>query len=390
MIADYLEYTREISAPRIFRLWTAIHAVGAVGARRVWSRVAGGNIYPNVFVLLVGPPGVGKSMSLSPMSSFLRKAQAVKLAPNDMSKQAMLDVLSKSTDAFEHNREHHDFHFMAIIISELSNFMPQYDIGIAGALTQLWDCEDLNEESKRVSKASGAINFPGVSMICGTTEGNLGNTIGENMWRSGFMARIIMVHSTDKIVPKDMFADAHFDPKLAKQQVLGLARLREKPFVGPMMWDADARLAMQHFRETSEDTAPSHTRLEHYNTRRWMQLTKLAMIAALAQGRMTVVEADFNEARLWLFEAEAAMPAIFTGMVSSSDGAILEQLRMDMLHTHGKGGKPLSLGVLTAYLSQRVKVQYVSHFISAAESGGFLRRLAGTETYFANPIEPKI
>lgn len=379
-----------MSSPAIFRKWTAIHAIGAIGARRVWSRVAGGSIYPNLFVLLVGPPGVGKSQALSPMSGFLRKAQAVKLAPNDMSKQSMLDVLSKSTDAFEHNREHFDFHFMAIIISELSNFMPQYDIGIAGALTQLWDCEDLNEESKRVSKASGAINFPGVSMICGTTEGNLGNTIGENMWRSGFMARIIMVHSTEKIVPKNMFADSTFDAKLAKQLVLGLARLREKPFVGPMLWTPEAQLSLQSFRENSDDTAPSHTRLEHYNTRRWMQLTKLAMIAALAQGRMSVEGEDFLAASTWLFEAETHMPAIFTGMVSSSDGAILEQLRMDMLHTHGKGGKPLSLDVLAAYLSQRVKVQYVSHFISAAESGGFLRRLAGTETYFPNPLEPKV
>ena len=176
VIEQYLEYTKDAPTPKVFRLWSAIHAVGAAGERRIWTTLGTNKLYPNLFIFLVGPPGIGKTQAINPMSEMLRKSQAVGLAPTDMTKQGLLDALVGFSKGAVIDGLPFDYHFMSICISELSNFMSQYDAALAGLLTDLFDCPPINEEKKR-SGAGKTIPFPGISFIIGTATENLGNTI---------------------------------------------------------------------------------------------------------------------------------------------------------------------------------------------------------------------
>lgn len=371
----YLAHTSDAPSPRMFRLWTAIHAVGAAAERRVWTSLGINRLHPNLFVFLVGPPGVGKSQAINPMSVLLRKSQAVNLAPDDMSKQGLLDALGDSGRGTLIAGRPFDYHFLAICISELSNFMAKYDVELAGLLTHLFDCPPTNDEKKR-SGAGKMIPFPGISFIMGTATKNLGETISDAMWGSGFMARVVMVFSADDVVPANMFHVVPENEAVRDGITTGLRRIGDMK--GEMAWDLDAQLSLQSFRQNQKDGAPLHNRLEYYVTRRWMHLAKLCMIAALADERMDVTIGDFLQAREWLLEAERAMPEVFKDMVGHEDGQIYEEMRSQMFALSMRAHVPITHTMLVQFLSKRVSAHNVERMLQIAVAADYFRREAGT------------
>jgi hypothetical protein len=311
------------------------------------------------------------------MASVLRKSQAVGLAPTDVSKQGLLDALAtNSKGSFDELGSPFDYHFMAICISELANFMPSYDPALTGLLTDLFDCPPINEEKKR-SGAGKLIPFPGISFIMGTATHNLGALIPKEGWGSGFMARTILIFSNEEIVPEDMFKKVETDEEVEDELAAGLRRIGQMR--GPMEWEPEAQHKLREFRVNQRKDAPVHNRLAHYVTRRWLHLAKLCMIAALSDERQCVLTEDFDTALAWLLDAERDMPEIFKDMQTHEDGQVYEELRLAVWKEYirrGKHGVPISWVV--AWVSQRVGSYAVRHVLEVAEKGEYIQRVAGT------------
>jgi len=354
--------------------------VGAASERRVWTDFPEGRLHPNLFVFLVGPPGVGKSVAMRPIAPILRKSQAVTLSPNDVTKQGLLDCLAGAAKGVMHRGRPMDYHFLAVRISELSNFMSQYDGALAGLLTELYDCEDINEEKKRGHDKGMALNFPGLSMLVGTATQNLGNTIKEDLWGSGFMARVILVFSAQKIVPKNMFKPREVDETLSLTLLERFTALKD--FVGPMHWEPAAQEMLQEFRQNADLEAPLHNRLTHYATRRWMHLTKLCMIAALNDERMNVRDEDVDLALSWLLNAESQMTEVFKDMVSHEDGNLHEEMRHQFFQLAMKTNEPVTQQQLYEWCRNKMGSHSVERFVQIAVASGNFKRVAGTDDEF--------
>lgn len=376
IVAKYLEYSKDMPSPLVFRKWTAIHAVGASAERRVWCELGNLSVYPNLFIFLVGPPGTGKSVAINPMSGFLRKSQAVELAPNDMTKQGLLDALAKCTRGAVINGKPFDYTYMSICISELSNFMPKYDVEMAGLLTDLFDCLAFNDEKKR-SGAGKLIPFPGLSFVMGTATENLGTLVPMHAWGSGFMARVIMVYSGTEVVPKDMFAKVANNTALGEDLSLSLRRIGQMK--GEMIWHEEAREAIKHFRLNQTEGAPLHNRLTHYVKRRWIHLFKLCMIAALSEEEMFLTPAHYARGLEWLLAAEKDMVEVFKDMVTHEDGAIYEELKTFVLGLYmSNARKPIPNSAVVGFLAARASTAAVPRIIDIAMAADYIRRVAGT------------
>lgn len=380
MIDQLLDFTKDTPSCERFRRWAAIHAVGAAGERRIWSNINGMKLFPNLFLFLVGPPGVGKSAAINPVSEVLRRAQVVHIAPTDMTKQGFLDVLIEAGGGgIDASGEPFDYKFMSICISELSNFMDKYDGALAGLLTDLFDCPPILEEKKRGQAGDPkVILFPGVSFIMGTATQNLGATISDEMWGSGFMARVILVYSAELIRPPS--ADAMFSVAVRKeheadQLIVGLREVKQ--LQGEMAWTPEAQHALWDFWIYPRN-APIHNRLAHYVTRRWLHLAKLMMISALSYKRMEVRIEDFHTARTWLLDVEADMPEIFKDMISHEDGKIYSELQLVVYNHMTQKRAPIDAETMIAFLSQRVSSWTIPRILEVAENGGFIQRVAGT------------
>ena len=93
IIDSFMRYTENLPTPVSFRRWGAISMVGQMLARRVWTRSAGGIIYPNLFIMLVGNPAIGKGIAIKRVDSIWRETKAIHVAPQSMTKAALLDQL---------------------------------------------------------------------------------------------------------------------------------------------------------------------------------------------------------------------------------------------------------------------------------------------------------
>ena len=310
------------------------------------------------------------------MANIIRKSQAVTLAPNDITKQGLLDCLSEAAKGvLMEDGKPFDYHFLAIHISELANFMSKYDIELAGLLTDLYDCGPFNDEKKR-SGAGKMIPFPGLSMIVGTATKNLGATISEEMWGSGFMARVLMVFSSHKVLPDDIFEAPNKDDALEESITNSLRRIGE--FRGPMIWTGEARRILNDFMKSAAQGGPLHVKLENYATRRWLQFAKLCMVAALSHERMGILEEDCHTALSWLQRAEADMVEIFKDMTNHTDGAIYEESRMHFFGTYMITRKPVAHSEIVQWLAKRVSVHSVPRMIDILLSADYFKRVAGT------------
>jgi hypothetical protein len=332
-----------------------------------------------MFVFLVSPPGVGKTVAIKPTVDALRKAASCKLAPTDVSKASFLDALKGSAGGFfwPTPADVHDYHYMATIVLELSNFMSDYDKQLAGLLTHLWDCPPDNDELKRSGQGTGLITFPGVSLLCGTATENLGATIHGDLWGSGFMARVVMVFSAEERIPVDMFEAVQRNEELFLECVADLKAIGS--LKGPMNWTPEARALINDFRHNAKKGAPTHNKLTHYVTRRWVHLTKLCMVSALSHQRMAITPADFHEAKSWLLAAEADMPEIFKDMISHSDGEVYHELQTTFFSVWNKmGRKAVPNSWLFQFFSTKTAAHNVARMIEVAERADIIRRVAGT------------
>lgn len=380
----YLEYTKDVPSPEVFRLWTAIHAIGAAAERRLWTSFGINRLYPNLFVFLVGPPGTGKTQALAPMSTLLRKSQAVELAPNDLTKQGLLDALHGAAKGAMIEGRPFDYHFLALVVTEMSNFMSKYDVELTGILTELFDCPPTNEEKKR-SGAGKMIPAPGISFIMGTATENLGSTIPQEAWGSGFMARVIMVFAAEEIIPLNMFEVLETNDVLAEEISTALRRIGEMK--GDMTWTPGAQALLLAFRLKQKDGAPIHNRLAHYVTRRWLHLAKLCMVAALSDERQEVEEDDYALAMTWMLAAEKDMPEVFKDMVQHEDGQIYEELKQFVFHLWSTSGRKSIEGtVIYKFLSKRVSSYSIDRMIEVAIAADYIRRVAGTGGFDAEYV----
>ena len=95
-ISSFLEYTANLPSPERFRKWAAISAIAGTLERRCWIRTGAGKLFPNMFIMLVAPPGVGKDFAINPARELWSNVGKLNIAPSAMTHKGMIDHLADS------------------------------------------------------------------------------------------------------------------------------------------------------------------------------------------------------------------------------------------------------------------------------------------------------
>lgn len=375
----FLESTEGIPSPEIFRLWSGITAVAGALERRVWLESAQGKLYPNLYVMLVSAPGIGKTQAIARVDTLWRQTRELKVAPHDVTKAAFIDSLKnagrriiKSETAIV------EYHSLLVAADELGVFLPAYDLDFLSSLNRIYDNPDVHQQNRRGfgDEQIDIIN-PQLTILGGTQPAYLAHLLPEAAWGQGFMSRMVMIYSAHQV--KIRLFGTIFRSMLPPELLLGMkAMLR---LYGPMLVEPDAEEAIESWYGTGMEPIPQHSRLEHYNQRRVIHVLKLSMIAAVSAGRMSITLTDFNRARDWLIQAEAIMPDIFREMIQRSDSQVIQELHFFAWEMYVKNKKPIHANRLVHFLQNRVPSEKVMRVLDIAERAGFFERDAGTDSY---------
>ena len=376
-IGGFTSYTEGRGSPLIWRKWAAIFTIAAAVERKVWITTSKGKLFPNLYVLLVGSAGTGKSLATSTVYDILetlRDEGELHLAPTSVTKASLIDRLSEATRRVIRLSETPplvSFNSLAIVPNEFGVFLPAYDSEFMNALTDLWDCKNYSE-TRRTNKLS--INIPAsqLNLFSATTPSYLNGFLPEGAWEQGFMSRVILVYS-GAAEYTDLFATFNNDKQLYDCLIQDIAEINR--MYGELKIADDVKEAINHWGRNGCEPAPSHPKLTHYVARRPAHLLKLCMIAAISAGETYMITLDhYAEAMDWLVQTETAIPDIFKAMKTGGDGRIIEECYHFIYEQYMKSRKPILEHRVYHFLQERTPSHNVGRMVEVMEKAGLISK----------------
>src|SRR5262245_55898625 len=194
LIESYLDYTVVLAILEILRFWSGFRLVAGALERRVYVVSKGVEVYPSLYVLLVASPGVGKTQAIIPAKRFWRDLKELKIAPDNMTKAALVDTLfAAKRNIVVSPTELIEFSTLNIAADELWVFITKYDDEFLSVMNKVWDCPMDLSESRRMRKGDDLVIVkPQLNLLAGTQPAFLGSVFPDHAWHSGFAARLLM------------------------------------------------------------------------------------------------------------------------------------------------------------------------------------------------------
>jgi len=184
----------------------------------------------------------------------------------------------------------------------------------------------------------------------------------------GFMSRVIMVYSAQKIRPDWHLDDETFVYGNIQHQKALLDRMKWMLKLNiRMKWTEDAKRIAENW---DQEPVPQHPRMEHYTPRRLLHVFKLCIVSAISRGSDVIDAIDFNRARDWLLEVEQVMPDIFREMVQRSDAQVMEELHLFAWREWIKHKKPVHEVMLFNFLKTRATADKITRILDTAVRSG--------------------
>lgn len=181
--------------------WTGVSTVCGALRRRVWLDMKYFQWVPNMYIVMVAPPGiVSKSTTANVGMNLLRRVAGIKFGPDVVTWQALIESLAKSTELAldESTGEYLPMSCVTIASDEFGTFLNPDDREMVDVLVSLWDGK--KGTFSKVTKMSGndSIENPWINIIACTTPAWIAGNFPEYMIGGGFTSRCVFVFADAK------------------------------------------------------------------------------------------------------------------------------------------------------------------------------------------------
>jgi hypothetical protein len=326
-ITQYLQYTLQTEPPAIYHRWSIITALAAYLERSYYFQLGHSNIYPNIYVMLIGGAGTRKNTAINIAKSILRKAGYRTIAASKTSKEKFfLDLAEQNSsgDLIDDILDQNLFGDQSnpvevtpcyIASGEFNTFFGNNILDFLSDLGELWDYEGVFE-SKIKNGKSIQIPNPTITMIGGNTPATLAQTFPPQIIGQGFFSRLLMIwgyKTREKITfPEDP------DPEYTDMLVQFLKNTKPQMQVRVEMTPTAKKLLDVIYKSAGFIADP---RFESYYNRRFSQLIKLCILCMVAAAKEKIDEDVVTYANTILVHAEQFMPKALGefGLAKNSD-----------------------------------------------------------------------
>jgi hypothetical protein len=325
-LESYLSYTENSESPLSYHIWCGLSVIAGALQRRVYLRWGLGRvIYPNLYIVLIGPSGrTRKGVAIGIAKEFLKQMSNVTVVPESSSgRQAMILAMKRAAMNFQDPQDGKiKFHCSVTAFSEeLSVFLGQGDIAYLSNLTDWYDSKD-DWEYETVSRGKDTLQGLCLNLMGGTAPDWIQSMIPQEALGGGFTSRIIFIveEAKRKLVPEYLPSPE----EIALGEIITRDLERISQLAGEITFDdAGKQLYINWYIE--QDTALSagkpaieDTRFAGYCERRATHLQKLMILCSASRGDdLKITGGDFKRALQLLTEAESRMHKTFGGLGKS-------------------------------------------------------------------------
>jgi hypothetical protein len=195
-LADYHHYNRGNECPESFLTWSALTMLSTVISRKVWYSRDYFDVYPNIYVCLVGDPGSGKGFALSQVRTIIGKEHpTIPMSASVTSREdagkfmGSVDGTRTFQDSAGTIHEYHPFFFP---VSELENLLSVDLEKMTAFLVDIYDASFFSMSFKRDEKKD-LIPNPCATMLANTNPKWIMSTLKMNLFEGGLGRRLILV-----------------------------------------------------------------------------------------------------------------------------------------------------------------------------------------------------
>jgi len=319
----------------------------------------GSSLYPGLFAILVGPPGIGKGVAINPGETILREVPGLHVGPTDVTAASLIDSLNESTRRvvlLSQPEPYVEFNSLIVISRELGVLIPAWETALMNNLTDIYDGYVVDQK-RRGRDLRIKITSPQINLLGACTPSYLNEVMPAGAWDQGFVSRTILIYSGDR-VSRDPFTEDSLGIRLRGDLLHDLKVIALE--YGQMSFTTPAAAAIKAWIGAKCAPEPSHLKLQFYNARRIAHLLKLCMIASMShRGDRIITIEDYAEALNWLVEVESYMPDIFKSMRSGGDSAAMDETWNFVWTLFSKEHKPIAEHRIVNFLRERVPAHAV-------------------------------
>lgn len=396
-LKHWLEYSSAWESPERMRLWAGVSAISAAMQRKCWTFVKGQRLYPNMYVLLVGPPGVGKGNAMRVLPEWMREIDTIQLAPDGLTRRSFFSALEAAKVMpeilLEGGRAETELlgvhHSLTAFIEELGVFLHAGDNDFIYVLCHVYDTP-IQFHYKTEHAGENFIESVWFSMLSAVTEKGLKDIFTDQALEMGISARTMIIFSDEKI-KVDIFGVPPHREELEKDLKYDLRRIHRVQ--GEYQFAEDAAAELVDWADKGFPPVPRDPRFEHYNTRRFVQFVKLCMICAAAKRQDPVIlKEDVFQAKTFLLDAERVMPqAVIT--LGANPYLELQQRAIKYInHVYTQQTRGTTEGELRRALTSELDPRYSDMILDELDKAKWISSFGKVpnRTFFPRGKEPEI
>ena len=311
----YMYYCNNTEPPDLFKMWSGIFAVSACLKRKCFLPWGMFTTYPNLFIVLVGPPSLGKGVSMKPAGDMLTEI-GIYLSADAGSKEALTRSLRRRASDSEvlEDGQVKMHSSMSIFSTEFCVFLGYKNLELMGYLCEWYDCRDKFEfDAKDKTKADTVTNV-WVNMLAGTTPQMIELYMPTETTGLGLSSRIIFVseNQSSKICPIPYLTEEQENIRVKLVHDLEQIHLMKGPFSYTKSF---VDKWIDWYTNNKLNPPFKDDKLSGYNGRRHIHVLKLSQVMCASESDHMEITGQHLERSIDLLEqTERKMPNVFASM----------------------------------------------------------------------------
>lgn len=321
----YAEYTKESESPDSFHLWTGLSVLASAVRRNVWLNQGTYILYPNLYVILVGPPGrVRKSTSIRLGRRLLLGVEGINFSADSITREELIRQLGKISTTSKQAA-------LTIHSTELSSLIEPSGIKMIQFLTDIYD-GDFKWRYSTKGQGKDTINNPVVNILAATTPSWIADGLPADVVGHGFTSRIVFIYADDRRYLRPFPKEP--SGQLIKDLTADLDHISR--LEGPFEWGPGSRDRYSQIYDDIDKSKPDDYRIEGFHNRKDIQVLKVAMLLSISESDDLVLTPGYIDAAYdALNEIEKTMGKTFSALGKYEHAADFERIMATIIEAGG-------------------------------------------------------
>lgn len=318
-------YNRDLVSPDSFITWAFYAMISGCLQRRVFTGPERKPLFPNMYTILTGPPGIGKGLVLTEVSKMLRhwkrdekerdfkhnentkettvvaqdgkeKQLLIPVGPEATTYEALVKIMSRSNRSFFGIKDDGKKHLLAhssimFNLEEISSLFRKHTEDLVNFLLVAYDCGDYRYET--ISRGPDRISNCCLNLLGGTTPGFIKSIFGDALIAEGFASRTSFVYELSSRFERFALPEYNQEQIKAHGEILDHIKLLGN-LSGKVNFTNEALEFMTYWweNEAKIKKANNSPKLIPYYARKGALTQKLAMAVHFADSVEPIIQLD--------------------------------------------------------------------------------------------------